>query len=84
MKRTSEAAFETAIELVLMADGYEKLLSRDFDRERAIFTDVALSFIRNTQTKTWEKLEALHGAETNERVLQALCKWLDTHGALAT
>ena len=84
MKPTSEAAFETAIEAVLLAGGYEKLLSGDFDRERAIFPDEALTFIRETQAKTWEKLEALHGGETGERVLQALCKWLDTHGALAT
>ncbi|MDZ4154671.1 type I restriction endonuclease, partial [Methylicorpusculum sp.] len=84
MKQTGEAAFETAIELVLLADGYENLSSSHFDRERAIFPEIALAFIRNTQTKAWEKLEALHGAETGERVLQALCKWLDTHGALAT
>ena len=36
------------------------------------------------QIKIWEKLEALHGAQTGERVLESLCKWLDTHGALAT
>lgn len=30
------------------------------------------------------KLEALHGEQTGARVLEALCKWLDTHGALAT
>lgn len=84
MKQTSEAAFETAIEVVLLTDGYAKILSDDFDRERAIFPSEALTFIRETQTKMWEKLEALHGAETGERVLQALCKWLDTHGALTT
>ncbi len=84
MKHTSEAAFETAIESVLLADGFNKLPSVSFDRERAIFPDEALAFIRETQAKTWEKLEALHGAETDERVLQALCKWLDTHGALTT
>jgi type I restriction enzyme R subunit len=84
MKQTSEAAFETAIEAVLLADGFSKLPSVGFDRERAIFPGEALAFIRETQAKTWEKLEALHGAETAERVLQALCKWLDTHGALTT
>ena len=84
MKPTSEAAFETAIEAVLLADGYGKLPSGDFDRERAIFPAEALAFIRETQAKTWEKLEALHGDQTGERVLQALCKWLDTHGALTT
>lgn len=84
MKQTSEAAFETAIEAVLLDDGYSKLSSGAFDTERAIFPDEALTFIRETQRKTWEKLEELHGAETGERVLQALTKWLDTHGALTT
>jgi len=84
MKQTSEAAFETAIEAVLLDDGYETLLSVDFDRDRAIFPGVALDFIRTTQQKTWDKLQALHGDETGERVLQALCKWLDTHGVLMT
>lgn len=84
MKRTSEAAFETAIEDVLLAQGYEKHDSKSFDRERAIFPEVALDFIRTTQTKTWDKLEALHGDKTGERVLEALCKWMDTHGSLAT
>jgi hypothetical protein len=84
MKQTSEAAFETAIEAMLLNDGYSKLASGTFDTERAIFPDEALTFIRETQAKTWEKLETLHGAKTGERVLQALCKWLDTHGALTT
>lgn len=84
MKPTSEAAFETAIESVLLNDGYHKLASSAFDTEQAIFPDEALTFIRETQPKTWEKLEALHGSATGERVLQALSKWLDTHGTLTT
>lgn len=42
MKQTSEAAFETAIEAVLLDDGYSKLSSGDFDAERAIFPAEAL------------------------------------------
>jgi len=84
VKRTSEAAFETAIEEALLAQGYETCESKSFDREQAIFPQVALDFIRTTQAKTWEKLEALHGDKTGERVLEALCKWMDTHGSLAT
>ncbi|NTU54526.1 MAG: type I restriction endonuclease subunit R [Chlorobiaceae bacterium] len=84
MKQTSETVFETAIEAVLLRDGYSKLSSEGFDTERAIFPAEALDFIRETQAPVWEKLEALHGAETGERVVQALCKWLDTYGALAT
>ncbi|KFB66763.1 type I restriction endonuclease [Candidatus Accumulibacter vicinus] len=84
MKRTSEAAFETAIESVLLGEGYTPLDGTGFDRERAIFPDEALDFIRATQAKVWEKLTALHGEQTGTRVLESLCKWLDTHGTLAT
>lgn len=84
MKRTGEAAFETAIEAVLLADGYTRVDYKNFDRERAIFPDEALAFIRATQGNVWEKLEALHGTQTGARVLESLCKWLDTHGTLAT
>ncbi|MBN8213795.1 MAG: type I restriction endonuclease subunit R [Xanthomonadales bacterium] len=84
MKLTSEAAFETAIESVLLGDGYTRVGVKGFDRERAIFADQSLDFIRSTQGNVWEKLEALHGEQTGARVLECLCKWLDTHGTLAT
>jgi len=84
MKMTSEAAFETAIEAVLLTEGYTRINAKGFDRERAIFPDEALDFIRFTQGKVWEKLEALHGEQTGARVLESLCKWLDSHGTLAT
>ena len=71
MKQTSEAAFETAIESVLLADGYHKLPSAAFERERAIFPDEILEFIRSTQAKQWEKLQSLHGEECGKRVLEA-------------
>ena len=83
-KHTSEAAFETAIETVLLADGYTRLDGKGFDRERAIFPAEALAFIRATQGTVWQKLEALHGEQTGARVLESLTKWLDTYGALAT
>ncbi len=84
MKTTSEAAFETAIEAVLLADGYHIIPPTVLDRDRAIFPEVALEFIRATQEKNWDKLQALHGNQTGERILEALCKWLDTHGVLMT
>ena len=84
MKMTSESAFETAIEAVLLADSYSRVDTKGYDRERAIFPDEVLNFIRATQSKVWDKLEALHGEQTGARVLESLCKWLDTHGALAT
>lgn len=84
MKTHTEAAFETVLVESLLAAGYENLPRDGFDRERAIFPAVVLDFIRSTQPKQWEKLEALHGAKTGERIIHDLCSWMDTHGSLAT
>ena len=84
MSHTSEAAFETVIETYLLQNGYVRIEREGFDRERAIFPDEVLAFIRETQSQEWAKLERLHGDKTGEQVLSDLCKWMDTHGALAT
>ena len=84
IRRHSEAAFETVIEAHLLGNGYVRVAGEGFDRERAIFPETVLAFIRETQPKAWAKLEALHGDRTGEQVLGDLCKWMDTHGALAT
>ena len=84
MKPTSEQAFETAIETHLVGNGYTPIAGKDFDRERAIFPEIVLAFIRDTQQKEWTRLETLHGNKTGEQVLSDLCKWMEVHGSLAT
>ena len=84
MNRTGEAAFETVIEAHLLGNGYVSVPGRGFDRERAVFPEVALGFIRETQPEEWSRLEALLGDRTGEQVLADLCKWMDRNGALAT
>jgi type I restriction enzyme R subunit len=79
-----ESAFETVIETSLLAHGYVTLNRDGFDRERAIFPEAVLDFIRETQPEQWAKLELLHGAQTGEQVIGDLCKWMDVHGSLAT
>ena len=83
MKPTGEAAFETVIEAHLLANGYEPVAGEGFDRERAIFPETALAFVRETQPREWAKLEALLGDDTGAQVLADLCKWMDIHGSLA-
>src|SRR5436305_7438089 len=84
MKRTSEAAFETVIEAHLLSHGYIPLDPAGFDRERAIFPETVLAFIRETQPGEWAKLEALHGDRTGERNVDGPSRWMDANGALAT
>jgi len=81
--RTSEAAFETAIESRLLANGYTPVAEAGFDRARAIFPETILDFIHETQPKEWAKLEALHGVKTGEQITTDLCKWMDSYGSLA-
>ena len=82
--RHSEAAFETVIEAHLLQNGYVSIPREGFDRDRAIFPDTVLAFIRETQPVEWAKLEALHGDKTGEQILTDLCKWMDANGSLAT
>ena len=84
MKRTTEAAFETVIEAHLLDNGYMPVAREGFDRDRAIFPEEALAFIRGTQPMEWARLERLHGDRTGEQILGDLCKWMDQHGSLAT
>src|SRR5262245_43673107 len=80
----TEAAFETALSATLLSGGYERVEAHTFDRQRAIFPEVALNFIRTTQGKHWEKLEALHGTKKDERIRSDLCKRMDLNGSLGT
>ena len=82
--RHSESAFETVIEEHLLQNGYVSIAGDGFDRDRAIFPDTVLAFIRETQPVQWAKLEALHGVQTGEQILTDLCKWMDANGSLAT
>ena len=84
MNPTDEAAFETVIEHHLLGHGYVRLSGAGFDRERAIFPETVLAFIRETQPDALSKIEALRGERTGEQVLGDLCKWMDAHGSLAT
>ncbi len=83
-KRHTEATFESVIEMHLLNNGYIPVSAEGFDRERAIFPETILAFIRDTQQQEWTKLEALHGDKTGEQVLGDLCKWMEVHGSLAT
>lgn len=82
--RHSEGAFEAVIEATMLANGAVLEPASGFDRDRAIFPETILSFIRDTQPKEWKALEALHGEKTGAQVLGDLTKWMDREGSLAT
>ena len=54
MSRTSEEAFETYIQHVLLdQSGWLKGANKDWDKERAVFAPEAIAFIKDTQPTLW-------------------------------
>ena len=76
--RYDEAAFETAIEVYLLDHGGYEQGNRDaFDRERGLFPEDVLVFIKETQPREWEFLENLHKDSASDFLLDDLCRALN-------
>lgn len=82
-KDTSEQAFETFIEDHLLRNGgYEKGSNDRWNVELALDTHTLREFLQATQSKEWARLQAIHGDQTENRLLQRLVKELDNRGTL--
>lgn len=78
-----EGAFEDHIEAHLTQHGgYEKLSSEEFDRERAIFPDVVVSFVKETQPEKWHQLENAYQDGARDAFLRDLVSALERQGTL--
>ena len=83
MSGHSEHAFETAIEIGLLASGgYQKRVPSEYDEALALFPADVIDFLKDSQPARWQQLEALLGARTEAIVLDALAKELEIKGAL--
>ncbi|WP_419855298.1 type I restriction endonuclease subunit R [Candidatus Poriferisodalis sp.] len=80
--QTTEHAFESNVGSMLAEAGWVSVEPGEWDVDRALFPDRALSFIRSTQPELWESAEKTHGAEVEHRIVERLCKELDMKGTL--
>ncbi len=79
----TEKTFETAIVASLVEQGgYAQGNTDDYSVELGMFKTDVIEFIRATQAEKWTKLEAVHGADCPNRIIQRLYKELDLRGAL--
>jgi len=82
-KKHTEERLENAIEHCLLTQhSYEKGESKDYDVDMALEPGRVIHFLKATQAKVWNALEAIHGASTDKVVLDALTKELGTKGML--
>lgn len=81
--QTTERAFETYVEEILLTQGGWKSGSNaEWDKERALFPAQVFAFIAVTQPKLWAEMMALHAAGLEALLLNTLVKELDTKGSL--
>lgn len=83
MNLTSEKTFETAIvESLTESGGWSQGSNKDYHKGVALIQGDLLKFIQKTQPKKWDKIAKIHGADTEKKLVQRLCKELDNRGSL--
>ncbi len=80
--QTTEEAFESSVESLLVGVGWVPVKPDEWDADRALFPERAVEFIRATQPELWEQAETTQGAELESRIIERLCRELDLKGTL--
>src|SRR5690606_18132518 len=83
MSITTENTFETAlVQTLVERGGYTQGNGADYNKELGMFKYEVLAFLQASQPKRWAKIAAIHGADTDNRIIQRLYKELDLRGSL--
>lgn len=79
----TETTFEISIEHSLIEDGgYKRGYSKDFDTHLGVFPDYITDFLKNSQPKSWQKLESIHVDDVEAKVVRRLLQEMDLRGTL--
>jgi type I restriction enzyme R subunit len=79
----TENTFETAIVTSLTEHGgYEQGAATDYSQELGLFKTEVLAFLHTTQPTAWDRITAIHGNDSESRVIQRLFKEMDLRGSL--
>ena len=82
MTQTNEKAFETYVEEMLLAKGWQQGSVSTWDKERALFPTQVTAFIAETQPNLWDEMRTLHDNNLEAMLLTALVKELEIKGSL--
>ncbi len=82
MKATTEKAFEAYIQETMSVRGWMTGSNLDWDKQKALFPEHIISFIKSTQGELWTQMEKLHGSELSAKLIDTLIKERDTKGTL--
>lgn len=78
----TEKKFETDIEASLLTDGGYSKGTAKYNPKTALFEDVLIGFIKDTQPKMWHKFEVLNPNNTRSKFIMEFCSAVETNGLL--
>lgn len=79
---TSEKDFEEAIETHLLANGYHKRTSNNYDRTLCLIPDDVINFLVATQPQEWQKFQTQYGTDAKQKLLKRLADVIQKQGTL--
>lgn len=82
MKQTTETAFESYVEEILLAKGWQQGTVSGWDQERALFPQEIIDFIAATQPELWAAMQGQLGGQLNTMLIDVLVKELAIKGSL--
>lgn len=83
MSITTEHTFESAlVQSLIEKGGYTLGDASTYSKELGFFRDEIIRFLKASQPSRWAKIESVHGADVENRVLQRLYKEMDLRGSL--
>lgn len=82
MAQTTEKAFESYVEQMLLAKGWQPGSVKDWDKELALFPSQIFEFIAATQKPLWDSMHEQHGANLQALLIKELVKELAIKGSL--
>ena len=70
MTQTTEKAFETYVEeIMLTKGGWKSGANADWHKERALFPTQICAFLQDTQSKLWMEMKGLHGVALESLII---------------
>ena len=82
MKATTEKAFEAYIQETMASRGWISGSNKLWDKNKALFSEYAIAFIKATQPQLWSRMERLHGGELPAKLIKALMDEREIKGTL--
>ena len=72
MDSTKELIFQNEMIAQMEAKGWIRGTNNGYDRERALYSQDALTFVQTTQPQEWEKFAKIYPTDTERHFLDAL------------